>query len=72
MQVLDNLLVRADRYLKLQKFRSSTTKEESDAEHRRILELVEKKDVDGAITALKEHIAWNAEDVRESLPSRDA
>lgn len=67
LSVLDNLLVRADRYLKLQNFNSSTTKQESDAQHMRILELVEKRDVDGAIEALQQHISWNAEDVRASI-----
>jgi DNA-binding GntR family transcriptional regulator len=67
MQVLDNLLVRADRYLKLQNFRSSTTKEESDAQHGRILKCVTSGDVEGAVAALAEHIRWNADDVKRSL-----
>ena len=73
LSVLDNLLVRADRYLKMQNFNSSTTKEESDAQHMRILDLVEKRDVEGAIEALNEHINWNADDVRASISlNRDA
>jgi len=67
MQVLDNLLVRADRYLKLQNFRSSTTKEESDAQHGQILKFVAQGDVEGAVTALQKHIRWNAEDVKHSI-----
>jgi DNA-binding GntR family transcriptional regulator len=67
LQVLDNLLVRADRYLKLQNFRSSTTKEESDAQHGQILKCVAQGDVEGAVTALQKHIRWNAEDVKHSI-----
>jgi DNA-binding GntR family transcriptional regulator len=67
LQVLDNLLVRADRYLKLQNFRSSTTKEESDSQHGQILKCVVNGDVEGAVTALTEHIRWNADDVKHTL-----
>jgi DNA-binding GntR family transcriptional regulator len=68
MQVLDNLLVRADRYLKLQNFRSSTTKEESDAQHAQILKYVASRDVEGAVAALEKHIKWNADDVKNTIP----
>lgn len=68
LQTLDNLLTRADRYLKMQSFNSTTTKEESDEQHARILDLVEARDIDGALDALREHIGWNAADVRKSLP----
>ncbi|RYD60082.1 MAG: GntR family transcriptional regulator [Sphingomonadales bacterium] len=69
LQTLDNLLMRADRYLKMQSFRSTTTKEESDEQHARILDRVEARDIEGAIHALREHISWNATDVRHSLPA---
>ena len=52
----------------MQNFRSSTTKEESDEQHARILDMVEARDVEGATQALREHIGWNAGDVRQSLP----
>lgn len=68
LQTLDNLLTRADRYLKMQNLNSTTTKEESDEQHARILDLVEARDIDGALQALREHIGWNAADVRQSLP----
>ncbi len=71
LQTLDNLLTRADRYLKMQSFNSSTSKEESDQQHARILDLVEARDIDGATEALREHIGWNAADVRQSLPFAD-
>ncbi len=67
MQVLDNLLVRADRYLKLQNFRSSTTREESDTQHGQILKCVKSGDVEGAVAALTKHIRWNANDVKHTL-----
>ncbi|MEI9849915.1 MAG: GntR family transcriptional regulator [Sphingomonas sp.] len=72
LQVLDNLLVRADRYLKLQNFHSLATKNESDAQHARILELVEQRDVERATLALRTHISWNAEDVRQSIGANRA
>ncbi len=68
MQFLDNLLVRADRYLKLQNFRSSTTKEESDSQHAQILKYVANRDVEGAVGALEKHIKWNADDVKNTIP----
>lgn len=67
LQVLENLLVRADRYLKLQHLQSTTTKAESDAQHIAILELVEARDVKGAVEALQQHIRWNAEDLRQLI-----
>lgn len=67
LSVLDNLLVRADRYLKMQNFNSSSTKEESDAQHQKILDLIIARDTQSAILALEDHIGWNAEDVRSSI-----
>jgi len=67
LQMLDNLLVRADRYVKLQNFRSSTTKQESDTQHAQILKCVIQGDAEGAATALTDHILWNANDVKHSL-----
>lgn len=67
MQVLDNLLMRADRYLKMQRFLSSQTQEESDEQHQRILDLVAKGDADRAVAALEEHIGWNAKDVQNTI-----
>jgi DNA-binding GntR family transcriptional regulator len=55
----------------MQSFNSTTSKEESDEQHARILDLVEARDIDGAIEALREHIGWNATDVRQSLPFAD-
>jgi DNA-binding GntR family transcriptional regulator len=67
MQLLENLLVRADRYLKMQQFLSADTQAESDAQHQRILDLVAARDVEGAMQALRDHILWNAGDVRNTL-----
>lgn len=67
MQLLDNLLMRADRYLKMQRFLSVETQQESDAEHIRILDHVARGDSEAAIAALSAHIRWNAEDVRRSI-----
>ena len=67
MQLLENLLVRADRYLKMQQFLSAETQAESDAQHQRILDFVAARDVEGATQALRDHILWNAGDVRNTL-----
>ena len=67
LQVLDNLLVRADRYLKMQRFLSSETQRESDAEHQHLLDLIEAGDTKGALAALKKHIIWNAQDVMRTI-----
>ena len=67
MQVLENLLVRADRYLKMQRFLSAETQSESDAQHQRILEFVAASDTDAAAGALRDHIAWNAGDVLNTI-----
>lgn len=67
LQTLDNLLNRADRYLKMQTFLSASTRAESDAEHARLLDLVALGDADRAVLALTEHISWNKQDVIASL-----
>jgi DNA-binding GntR family transcriptional regulator len=67
LQVLENLLVRADRYLKLQKFHSWSAKEKSDDEHERLLELVESGDEASAVAALRTHIGETASDVPLAL-----
>jgi DNA-binding GntR family transcriptional regulator len=67
LQLLDNLLSRADRYLKMQRFLSNQTQEESDAEHQRILDFVIAGDADGAVDALCAHIRWNATDVTKMI-----
>jgi DNA-binding GntR family transcriptional regulator len=67
LQLLDTLLVRADRYLKLQNFHSTKIKDESDAEHSRLLDLVAAGDVDKAVEVLQAHIRWNADDMRNAV-----
>ncbi len=67
LQLLDNLLMRADRYLKMQRFLSTQTQEESDAEHQRILDCVIAGDADAAVDALCSHIRWNATDVTRMI-----
>lgn len=67
LQLLDNLLMRADRYLKMQRFLSTQTQAESDAEHQRILDAVITGDADAAVDALCSHIRWNATDVTRMI-----
>lgn len=71
LQLLDNLLLRADRYLKMQRFLSPQTQQESDAEHQRILDFVMAGDADGAVAALNAHIRWNASDVTRMIGFND-
>jgi len=55
-QILENLLIRADRYLKLQTFSTASSFVQSDREHEVLLDLIETGDEAGAIRALCEHI----------------
>jgi DNA-binding GntR family transcriptional regulator len=64
---LNNILVRADRYLKMPGLQTAATRNESDTEHSRILELVAAGDTEHAIKALIGHIRWNADDMRQHL-----
>jgi DNA-binding GntR family transcriptional regulator len=63
LQILDQLLIRADRYLKMQNFHSTKLKDESDVEHSNLLELVANKETEKAVEALTRHIRWNSDDV---------
>jgi DNA-binding GntR family transcriptional regulator len=66
-QVLENLLVRADRYLKLQKFHSWSAKDKSDDEHARLLDLVEAGNEAAALAALRAHIGGTADEAPFAL-----
>lgn len=55
-QFLENLLIRADRYLKLQTFSTVSAIVESDREHEEILDLIQQGDEEGAVAALCAHI----------------
>ena len=67
IQLLEQLLMRADRYLKMQRFLSRESQQESDGQHQHILDLIEEDKGKEALAALKEHISWNAADVRATL-----
>lgn len=67
LQVLEQLLGRADRYLKIQRFLSEDSQRESDREHHHILDLIESGEAAGAVAALRKHIGWNENDVRETF-----
>lgn len=67
LQVLEQLLGRADRYLKIQRFLSEDSQRESDREHHNILDLIEAGNAAAAVAALREHIGWNEQDVRETF-----
>lgn len=67
MQMLEQLLVRADRYLKMQRSLSAGSHKESDEEHGHILDLIEAGKAEAAVAALREHIAWNEQDVAQTF-----
>jgi DNA-binding GntR family transcriptional regulator len=66
-QIVENLLVRADRYLKLQTFSTASTITESDRQHEAMLDLIEQGDEEAAVAALCEHIGWTAGDAPKTL-----
>jgi DNA-binding GntR family transcriptional regulator len=66
MQVLDQLLMRADRYLRMQRYLSAEIQKESDQEHQHLLDLIEAGQHEAAIAALRKHISWNEKDVRST------
>lgn len=67
IQILETLLLRADRYLRIQRSLSPRMQNESDAQHIEILRLIEQEKYDQAVTALREHIAWNEADMRAAF-----
>lgn len=69
MLVLDQLLGRADRYLRMQRYLSAEIQKESDQEHQNILELIAAGRGEEAVAALRKHISWNEEDVRQTYES---
>lgn len=67
IQVLDNLMMRAGRYFKMQQSLSVESRAESDEEHRSILDLCVERRFDEAVDTLQRHIMWNAADVIRSV-----
>ncbi len=67
MQILEQLLLRADRYLKMQRFLSPEMQKESDEQHLEILHLIADGKPKEAVDALKKHIAWNETDMQETF-----
>jgi len=66
MQVLDQLLMRADRYLRMQRYLSAEIQQGSDQEHLNLLDLLEAGRNEEAVAALRSHISWNETDVRST------
>lgn len=69
MQVLDQLLMRADRYLRMQRYLSAEIQQESDQEHQNLLDLIEAGRGEDAVASLRQHISWNETDVRSTYES---
>jgi DNA-binding GntR family transcriptional regulator len=67
MQMLEQLLSRADRYLKIQQHLSRESQQASDKQHQTILSLIASGKGDDAVAALQHHIEWNAQDVIASF-----
>lgn len=67
MQILETLLLRADRYLRIQRSLSPRMQNESDTQHIEILRLIEQEKYDQAVEALREHISWNETDMRAAF-----
>lgn len=66
-QILEQVLKRADRYLKLQRNLSAELLRESDEQHLEILRLIEGGKRKEAVAALQQHISWNEADLRNIL-----
>nr|WP_279347226.1 GntR family transcriptional regulator [Govania unica] len=67
MQVLEQLLLRADRYLKMQRSLSMESLAESHAEHQSLIDLIEEGKFVEAVDALRKHIVWNEHDVAQTF-----
>lgn len=67
LQILEQLLQRADRYLKLQRILSRELLRQSDDQHSAILDLIESGKHAEAISALESHIEWNEADLGNAL-----
>lgn len=67
IRTLESLLMRADRYLKMQQVLSDETRRESVERHRQILQLIEQGHAAKAVEVLREHIDWNVHDIGEAI-----
>lgn len=67
LKTLEQVLVRADRYLRLQRTLSPKLKASSDEQHLHIIALLRAGRCDKAVDAMRDHIQWNMEDMAETI-----
>lgn len=67
LKTLEQVLIRADRYLRLQRTLSAKLRASSDEQHTHIVELLRAGKCEEAIYAMGEHIEWNMEDMGKTI-----
>jgi DNA-binding GntR family transcriptional regulator len=67
LKTLEQVLIRADRYLRLQRTLSAKLRASSDEQHAHIIELLRAGKCEDAIRAMGEHIEWNMEDMGKTI-----
>lgn len=67
LKTLEQVLIRADRYLRLQRTLSAKLRASSDEQHAHIVELLRAGKCEEAIDAMGKHIEWNMEDMGKTI-----
>lgn len=67
LKTLEQVLIRADRYLRLQRTLSAKLRATSDEQHTHIVALLRARKCEEAIRAMGEHIEWNMEDMAKTI-----
>ena len=63
LKTLEQVIVRSDRYFRLQRTISAELKDANDVQHRQIISLLRSGNGRQAIAAMREHIGWNKDDL---------
>jgi DNA-binding GntR family transcriptional regulator len=67
LKTLEQVLARSERYFRLQRTMSAQLKSSNDEQHRRIISLLREGQSGVAIQSMREHIAWNMDDLTKAL-----
>ncbi len=67
LQLLEHVLARADRYLRVQRSLSESARTASEEQHRDILVHLRRGAHEQAVQALRDHILWNAQDLTATI-----
>lgn len=67
LKTLEQVLIRADRYLRLQRTLSAKLRASSDEQHAHIVALLRAGKCEDAVHAMGEHIEWNKEDMGKTI-----